>query len=304
MPPPGFFRLERLREGGPPVTRALHVVICPSGVRASGSSSIPNRGVALRRLWMVWLTGAGLLAAGCSSSSTSTPSTSAHAASNSASASPNPCATVTTTTSIDQVPTACAALWAPYDVTKVPPPDILQQEHVPPAPRVVNMTNGAVSDAEAQMWANASNRGSGWFKWAEANDQPGLLPHLVASADILPAENLALSQGASIALPDCSLYPLDESLFPIGPDGQAYFSRKGLPTKAKFVLVARFSGPCVAFATFPDGHQKSITELATQTTVFGPGILEKDPVLGVIWFTDSGGNCTDTVGAPSEWCGR
>src|SRR5438105_14767816 len=129
MRPPGFIRLSALGEGGTSVRRALPAVICPSGVRTSGPSFAWNQVVAVRRRWMVWLAGAGLLAAGCSSSTTPTPTTSAHSASKSPAVSPGPCATVKTTTSIDQVPTACAALWAPYDVTKVPPPDILQQEH-------------------------------------------------------------------------------------------------------------------------------------------------------------------------------
>src|SRR5438132_9837578 len=159
---------------------------------------------------MVLLTGVGLLAAGCGSPSAPTSKASARAVAASPSPSGGPCATVKTTTSIDQVPTACAALWAPYDVTKVPPPDIIQQERVPPAPHVVNKTNGAVSDAEAQSWANASNNGSGWFKWAEANDQPGFLTHLEVIADVLPAEQLALSRGAYVTQPDCNLYPKAE----------------------------------------------------------------------------------------------
>ena len=255
---------------------------------------------------MVWLAGAGLLAAGCSSSATPTPTTSTHSASKSPSVSPGPCATVKTTTSIDQVPTACAALWAPYDVTKVPPPDILQQEHVPPAPRVVNRTNGAVSDAEAQLWANASNNGSGWFRWAEANDQPGFLQHLEVIADVLPAERVALSKGANIDQPDCNLFPSAESLFQVKADGAAFFAREGIPTKAAFVLVVTFSvsGSCTATASYPDGRAEAIPELESPTISFVPGMLRNDRVLGPIWYTDSGGGCASVAGPPSAWCGR
>ena len=114
----------------------------------------------------------GLAVAGCSSSPASAPSSSGASPSATASGRPGgPCASVVTTTPIGDVPAACAALWAPYGVTKVPPYDILSEEHVPAAPPVQNMTDGAVSDATAQLWANASNRGSGWYEWAEANDQ-------------------------------------------------------------------------------------------------------------------------------------
>jgi len=253
---------------------------------------------------MVWLAGAGLLAAGCSSSATPTPTTSTHSASKSPSVSPGPCATVKTTTSIDQVPTVCAALWAPYDVTKVPPPDILQQEHVPPAPHVVNRTNGAVSDAEAQLWADAANWNSGWLKWAEANDQPGLLIHLTGPSVISPMENDALSKGATIALPACDLYPATYALFGNAADGNAYFRRKGLATDSAYLLVATYPGPCSSIATYPDGHTATIIDDTGPTTAFIPGKLRSDRVLGSVWYADAGGSCNDAAGPPPEWCGR
>ena len=251
---------------------------------------------------MVWLAGAGLLAAGCSSSTT--PTTTAHSASKSPAVSPGPCATVKTTTSIDQVPTACAALWAPYDVTKVPPPDILQQEHVPPAPHVVNRTNGAVSDAEAQLWANAANWDSGWIKWAEANGQPGLLPRLTGPTVINRSEDAALAQGATINLPACDLFPTTYRLFSVDANGAAYFARKGLPTDDRYVFVADYSGPCSSVARYPDGHTNTINYGDQSATVFVPGVLRTDPVLGEIWFSDAGGNCQDLSGPPQAWCGR
>ena len=74
-----------------------------------------------------------------------------------------------TTTAIDQVPAACAALWAPYGVTKVPPANLT--DSTPPPPTVVNATNGAVSDATLRAWALASNRDCALVQWAETNDQ-------------------------------------------------------------------------------------------------------------------------------------
>lgn len=186
----------------------------------------------------------------------------------------------------------------------VPPPDILQQEHVPPAPRVVNMTNGAVSQSDAQHWADADNWGAGWYKWAEAYDQPYLLPRLAGPALISPTDEQALEHGAHINQPDCAMYPLSKSLYPILADGKAYFASKNLPTDDSFLLVVQFTGPCAATATYPDGHTQSIPEATGPVTVFVPGTLRHDPLLGDIWFTDGGGNCSDPAGPPPEWCGR
>ena len=186
----------------------------------------------------------------------------------------------------------------------VPPPDILQQEHVPPAPRVVNMTNGAVSQSDAQHWADASNRGSGWYKWAEAFDQPYLLPHLVGPALIGPTQEQALEQGARISLPDCAIYPLTNALYPVLADGKAYFASKQLPTDDSYVLVVTYSGPCAATATFPDGHTQSIPETSGPATAFEPGMLRPDALLGDTWYTDAGGSCGDPAGPPPEWCSR
>ena len=186
----------------------------------------------------------------------------------------------------------------------VPPPDILQQEHVPAVPHVLNMTNGAVSQADAQYWADANFWGSGWVKWAEANDQPYLLPRLVGPALISPTEESALEQGARITLPDCAIFPVANTLYPVLADGKAYFSSKNLPSDDNYVLVVTFNGPCAATATYPDGHTQSIPEGSGPARGFVPGVLRHDTLLGDFWYTDAGGSCSDPAGPPPEWCGR
>lgn len=186
----------------------------------------------------------------------------------------------------------------------MPPVDELQQEHVPAAPTVKNMTNGAVSQADAQHWADASNWDSGWDKWAQANDQPFLLSRLAGPAVISKAEVQALQQGATINQPDCNLYPTSVELFTVGPDGDAYFTREGVPADMAYVMVAVYAGPCYPVATFADGHQQTMPGLSAPETVFVPGKLEHDPLLGDIWYSDAGGNCNDTAGPPAQWCGR
>jgi hypothetical protein len=257
----------------------------------------------MRRLAMVAVLGMGSSLAACGSSSTHTPPGGSASPSVSASVS-GPCASLKTTTAIVDVPPACAALWAPYQVTKVPPSDVLQQEHVPLAPPVKNMTNGAVSDADAQLWANASNRDSGWYKWAEANDQPVLFLHLVGPAVIAANEQQALTAGASIDLPDCDLYPTRNALFPITAADNSYFAQKHLPTDNHFVFVVVYAGPCSETIRQPDGTTSTFQISDATHTVFVPGVLRSDPLLGDLWYSDAGGNCHDPAGPPPEWCQR
>ena len=215
-----------------------------------------------------------------------------------------PCADVTTTTSIDDVTPACQEQWVPYGVTEVPPANELTLEHVPNAPTVVNMTDGAVSDVTAQHWADASNWDSGWWRWAQANSQLFVLRHLVGPALIPVAEVEALQNGGTVDQPDCNLYPISSMLFPVGDAGRAYFARKHLPTDDMYVFVVVYHGPCSELVKAADGQTTSIVDFTEDTTVFTPGTFRSDPVLGDLWFGDAGGNCQDPLGPPAAWCGR
>ena len=250
------------------------------------------------------LGGCCLLVTACSGSGATPTPRESQAASVSPSAATNACASVRTTTPITKVPTACELLWEPTHDTLVPPVNILQQEQVPAAPPVKNMTNGAVSQADAQYWADAANWESGWDKWAEANDQPSLLARLSGPALVSTANVQALEQGATIDQPACDLYPTSVSLYPVGADGSAYFTRKGLPADMTYVLVVGFTGPCNPVATYPDGHEQALPGIPSSGTAFEPGRLQHDPLLGDFWYADAGGNCADPVGPRAEWCGR
>lgn len=166
------------------------------------------------------------------------------------------------------------------------------------------MTNGAVSQADAQHWADAANWNSGWDKWAEANGQTFLLSRLTGPALVPEMDVQALEQGATIDQPACALYPASVALFPVGADGDAYFTRKGLPADMAYVLVVGLNGPCNGVATYPDGHVQALPGVPQPMTGFEPGRLEHDPLLGDIWYADAGGNCNDPAGPPPEWCGR
>ena len=186
----------------------------------------------------------------------------------------------------------------------VPPPDEIRQENLPPTPKVTNMTNGAVSQADAQHWADANTWGGGWYRWADAHGQRFLLPKLVGPALVSPDEEQALEQGATIVDPDCAFFPTSMTLFQVAADGKAYFARKSLPVDEDWVFVVAFTAPCAITATYPDGHTQTISQLSQPAVGFIPGEFRHDPLLGDIWYTDAGGNCNDPAGPPPEWCGR
>jgi len=200
---------------------------------------------------------------------------------------------------IAEVPAACAAVWAPYGVTKVPPANLTDATPAPPP--VANGTKGAVSDTDAASWALASNRGSIWYRWSEANDQPKLLAR-IGRISLLPTPELqVLATDGTVSQPDCAIFPVKVAAFEVGADGVAFFSSLGQSIRGGVVFVGRFPGPCSITATTAGGQVQTIASYPTAGVTFFAGHLVDDPLLGKIWFTDGAGNCGQR-GAPQAWC--
>jgi hypothetical protein len=210
-----------------------------------------------------------------------------------------PCASVTMTTDIGQVPAACAALWAPYGVTKVPPVNLTNATPTPPG--VTNATNGAATNVDAAAWTQASNRGAVWYRWSEANDQPSLFAKFV-NLSLVPASELqALGASGTVSQPDCAIFPVKEALFEDGPDGVRYFASFGQAVRGDAVLVAMFPGPCSVTATTATGQVRTIAAYPSAGVTFFAGHVVEDPMLGTLWFTDGAGNCQQGA-PPNAWC--
>jgi hypothetical protein len=217
------------------------------------------------------------------------------------SAATGPCASVRTTTAIDQVPAACAALWAPYGVTKVPPANLTDST---PAPRdVVNATNGAVSDADAHAWALAANRAGTWLQWSEANDQFGLTTRIEGAQVVNAQIDKFMRQGIAVMDPSCDLFAQDYRVFPMTNAGTTFFSSFGESTRDGFVLVERYPGPCAITGKDAQGNIRTLLSTATPTVSISAGEIRTDPLLGRIWFGDGAAFCTDR-GAPLNWCAQ
>ena len=173
------------------------------------------------------------------------------------------CASVATTTPIAQVPAACAALWAPYGVTKVPPANLTDGTPVPPP--VMNATRGAVSDADAQAWALAVNRTGMWLRWSEANDQYELTTYIEARQVVNATIDQAMHRGASVIDPDCDLFATQYRLFPLTAEGSAFFTSFGQSTHDGYVFVERYPGPCAILSKDPAGNTQPL--LSTPNSV-------------------------------------
>jgi hypothetical protein len=206
---------------------------------------------------------------------------------------------VATTTPIEQVPAACAALWAPYGVTKVPPANLT--DATPQPPPVVNATNGAVPDAQLTRWTLASSRSSVWYRWAEANDQAVLISHLGSTRLVPTAELQAMAAGEPISQPDCALFPTTVKVYPITPDEQRFFATQGETVTAPYAFVGSYPGNCVVTAVNPSGRKVTLATYPMASITFFASHPIDDALLGPILFTDGAGNCSDR-GAPNNWC--
>lgn len=209
------------------------------------------------------------------------------------------CASVATTTPIEQVPAACATLWAPYGVTKVPPANLT--DATPQPPPVVNATKGAVSDSQIATWILASNRDSLWYRWAEANDQSSLMPRLGEVSLDPRAELQAMAANEPISQPDCALFPVKLKVFPISTADHRFFVAEGETVGDTYVFVGAYSAPCAVTATDPSGKIVTLASYTSVGVTFFASHLVDDPLLGPLLFYDGAGNCGQQ-GAPTTWC--
>jgi hypothetical protein len=200
---------------------------------------------------------------------------------------------------IEQAPAACAAVWAPYGVTKVPPANLT--DSTPASPQVVNATKGSLSDADLARWILASSRDSLWYRWAEANDQASLMPRLGQVALDPPAELQAMAAKEPISQPDCALFPTRVVVFPITGADLRFFAAHGQTVSDKYVFVGSYPGPCVVTAKTATGQTITLASYPTAGITFFASHFVDDPLLGPLLFYDGSGSCSES-GAPTVWC--
>ncbi|MHB8719669.1 MAG: hypothetical protein ACYDAC_12395 [Candidatus Dormibacteria bacterium] len=249
--------------------------------------------------WGALAVAAAVVSAACGPAPASPSGSPRVSASATASAAAGPCASVRVTTAIAEVPPACAALWAPYGVTKVPPVDLLQGTPTPPP--VIDETNGAVPQATADAWALALNHAGMWSQWSEANLQYQLTLHIEGPQVVNVQIDQLLRAGTAVIDPPCDEFGVSYHLRPVDADLSRFLQQYGERTAGRYAFVLDLPGPCVIEMAKPDGSRQNLYSAPGPLTSLVAGRLVSDAQLGTLWFVDAGGLCT-RPGAPSSWC--
>lgn len=189
-------------------------------------------------------------------------------------------------------PAAIAGAWAGYGVTLIPGRHVL--DGVPATPPVRNLTNGAVSDADAELWAGAEMRTEAYVGWMEANGQPGFNSRLRADTFLAGPIGQAVRANQHVNDPACDLYPTAIAVVPVDASLDSFFASRGLHTTAHFALVMTFTTgiqPCVVTEGTGQGTKVLFTVPPGGGTGIEGGLLQHDSLLGDIWHSDAGGEC-------------
>jgi hypothetical protein len=181
------------------------------------------------------------------------------------------------------------AAWAAYDVTIIPSRHVL--DSVPQAPRIRNLTNGAVSDAEAQSLLRADLRANGYIGWMEAHDQVGFNHHLRGDSFIAGSASDAMKAHQPIEDPACDLYPSKAALVPVDEALRSFLAGRGFTTARSYALALTYAGPCTVTAMTPGGARVLSAIPPQGGTGIEVGSVVRDPVLGDIWVAEAGRSC-------------
>jgi hypothetical protein len=202
------------------------------------------------------------------------------------------------------------AYWAKLGVSPAPPRDVADYVRRP-IPTALNRTSGAISDAQANLWAKALFRSSSIEEWAGEHLLDGVFtgstnptgdpnPSLDIYGGVVRVIQKYKSQGAS------QISGTNPQIRQVAVYTTSAADRARVPAPkvlTPFVIVYSAVGPTDAVVQFPDGANKDLGGLRagqTSTTVVS-GSLKTDPVLGDLWYQTSVFEC-DRVLEVSSFC--
>jgi hypothetical protein len=170
-------------------------------------------------------------------------------------------------------------------------------DNVPTAPKVINMTSGAVCDADAQAWLQAGFRVNGYVGWMGENGQLIFNRHLRTDVYLVPGNVVgdALRRGSTVVDPDCDLYADKAALVPVDDNVRTFLaSHRGQTTTASYALVERYksSQPCNVVEVTASGPKLLESQPIEGSIIIESGSFRVDPVLGPIFYADAVGSCS------------
>lgn len=198
-------------------------------------------------------------------------------------------------TPLTQASAQLQAVWTAYDVTIIPGQHLL--DAMPTPPKVLNLTNGKLSEAEAQALAWSEYRENAFVGWLEAKVQPGLNDHLRVHGLFNGIIGNTVRAGQSVNNPPCDLYATQMAVLPVDQSVQAFEAGKGYTVSAQYALVDRYPAGCSITAA---GGQV-LFSTQTDTIAVETGVIRHDAVLGAFFFAESGRDCATPTQIPA--CG-
>lgn len=198
-------------------------------------------------------------------------------------------------TPLTQVSAQLQVVWTAYDVTLIPGQHIL--DAMPTPPKVLNLTNGKLSDADVEVLAWSEYRENAFVGWLQAKVQPGFNDHLRVHGLFNGIIGNAVRAGQSVNNPPCDLYATQMAVVPVDQSIQAFEAGKGYTVSAQFALVDRYPAGCAITAA--DGRTLFSTQ--TDTVAVETGVVRHDDVLGPFFFAESGRDCATFTQIPA--CG-
>jgi hypothetical protein len=197
-------------------------------------------------------------------------------------------------TPMTQASAQLQAVWTAYDVTVIPGQHIL--DGMPAPPKVLNLTSGKLSDADAEALAWSEYRENAFLGWLEAKVQPGLNDHLRAHGLFNGVIGNAVRAGQAVTNPACGLFATQIAVITVDQTVVAFEGGKGYAVTSQFALVDRYKAPCAVSTA-----GGALFTASADVVIVETGSVRHDAVLGDVYFAESGRDCQP--GAAISACG-
>jgi hypothetical protein len=158
---------------------------------------------------------------------------------------------------------------------------------MPDPPTVINMTNGRLSDADAQAMASAEYRENAFLGWLELHTQPGLNNHIRSAGLFTGVIGNAVRSGKSVTNPPCGLYAQGIAVVSVDATVAQFEGGKGYPVTSSFALVDKYAAPCTVAVT----GGAVLFSASSPVVIVETGAVRHDDVLGEVFLAESGRDC-------------